>query len=74
MQLNDKQIQETALDIIAQGITKVALVGDFSPLDHLVFMKINAGLWCFSSRLNSTLSALIPLEVWGFSKEKMPRS
>ena len=32
--LNEGQIRETALDIKAKGITKVALVGVFSPLDH----------------------------------------
>jgi N-methylhydantoinase A/oxoprolinase/acetone carboxylase beta subunit len=34
MPLCQKQIEETALEIRAQGITKVALVGVFSPLDH----------------------------------------
>lgn len=32
--LNIKQIKETAIDIQSQGITKIALVGVFSPLDH----------------------------------------
>ncbi|CZR69976.1 probable N-methylhydantoinase A/acetone carboxylase, beta subunit [Phialocephala subalpina] len=32
--LNVKEIEETARDIASQGITKVALVGIFSPLDH----------------------------------------
>ncbi|KAF8851031.1 DUF917-domain-containing protein [Acephala macrosclerotiorum] len=34
MPLNVKEIEETAKDIEMQGITKVALVGVFSPLDH----------------------------------------
>jgi N-methylhydantoinase A/oxoprolinase/acetone carboxylase beta subunit len=34
MPLNPKQIEETAIDIGRQGISKVALVGVFSPLDH----------------------------------------
>lgn len=34
MPLNPKQIEEAAMDIRKQGISKVALVGVFSPLDH----------------------------------------
>lgn len=34
MPLDVKEIEETALEIRAHGITKVALVGVFSPLDH----------------------------------------
>jgi len=34
MPLSLSQIEETVQDIVAQGITKVALVGVFSPLDH----------------------------------------
>lgn len=34
MALNVKEIEETARDIESQGITKVALAGVFSPLDH----------------------------------------
>ena len=32
--MNKGQIRETALDIKAKGITKVALIGVFSPLDY----------------------------------------
>ncbi|KAG9232628.1 hypothetical protein BJ875DRAFT_466290 [Amylocarpus encephaloides] len=32
--LNEAQIEETIIEIKTQGITKVALVGVFSPLDH----------------------------------------
>jgi len=34
MPLNPKQVEETTMDIRNQGISKVALIGVFSPLDH----------------------------------------